>query len=80
MRLVSMNFAGNLHTTTGVINKLAIGQWVLCMECVHGSSSVVVFRFPDYPSYVNFCEKVGEKPLSTKAYFGNSERSFAERG
>lgn len=44
--LISMNFMGNLHQTSTAINSCGLAQYVLCMECGSGSSTVVVLRMP----------------------------------
>jgi len=48
--LVSENYGCNLHQTSGAINEQGLADYVHTMSCTHGTSTVVVFRFPkDHP-------------------------------
>ncbi len=47
MKLVTHNLGCNLHQAATFINDFDLAKFVLVMDCLHGTSTIVVFRVED---------------------------------
>ena len=77
MHLETLNFstkefAAGIAKVCDELNEKKIAHHVLTMHTLDRVTDwlvVVVFRFDSYPSYVQFCEKTEQTPISTKEFF-----------
>lgn len=67
--MVSANFGGNVHETVDALNKMGVSQFVHSFIPVSPGATIVVYKFEHYPRYQQFCERMGQKPVSHKEFF-----------
>lgn len=69
MRLLSRNIPGNVHDAVVEVNRLHAARHFISADFNGGHYTIVVLRFEDYPSYVYFCQRAGETPMSASEFF-----------
>lgn len=69
MRVIALALSGNVFSAVKWINDRVLGQHLLQVDCRDGYNTVAIFKFPDYPSYVWYCEKTKQEPMSTDEFF-----------
>lgn len=79
MRLLYKVFPGTLEEVCDTLNQCSGAPYVMFFrkgltQQTHDDCVEVVLRFPDYPSYVWFCEKLKEEPMSVTEYIHGPQK------